>query len=67
MGNTPQQQGSKQLPLVMLHGFGCGASIWCLNMESLSEHRKIYAFDVLALLAPLVPFSVGVKRWPSSS
>ena len=35
------------LPIVLLHGFGCGASIWSLNLEALSKHRRVYALDVL--------------------
>lgn len=50
------QSSLKQLPLVMIHGFGCGASIWCLNMDSLSDHRKIYAFDVLGFARSSRPY-----------
>lgn len=53
---SQQQSSAKPMPLVMLHGFGCGASIWCLNMDSLSQDRKIYAFDVLGFARSSRPF-----------
>lgn len=46
--DTPTSASAeKKLPLVMLHGFGCGSGIWCLNLDNLSDDRKVYAFDVL--------------------
>ena len=35
------------LPLVLIHGFGCGSGIWSPNFDSLAADRKVYAFDVL--------------------
>ena len=38
---------SQRLPLVMVHGFGGGLGLFAKNFDSLSEKRKLYAFDLL--------------------
>lgn len=38
---------SKEIPLVMLHGLGAGVALWVLNLDSLAEHRPVYAIDIL--------------------
>ena len=37
----------KTTPLVMIHGFGSGVALWCLNYDGLSKHRTVYTFDLL--------------------
>ncbi|XP_003744152.1 1-acylglycerol-3-phosphate O-acyltransferase ABHD5 [Galendromus occidentalis] len=38
---------AKRLPLVLLHGLGCGAPMWILNLPELSKTRDVYAIDLL--------------------
>ena len=38
---------AENTPLVLVHGFGSGVGLWCLNIDSLSAKRPVYAFDVL--------------------
>ena len=47
-GSPPENGSSSEpLPLVMIHGFGAGVGIWCLNLDELCRNRKVYAFDML--------------------
>ncbi|CAN8024205.1 unnamed protein product [Ixodes persulcatus] len=39
--------GQTRLPLVMLHGLGCGAALWVMNLESLSRDRVVHTVDLL--------------------
>lgn len=34
-------------PLVLLHGFGFGASMWYANIESLAREHRVFAIDVI--------------------
>jgi len=36
----------KGTPLVLLHGFGCGAAIYAANFDELSKKRDVYAIDM---------------------
>ena len=38
---------SPNTPIVLLHGFGLGLGLWCLNYDSLAAHRPVYALDII--------------------
>ena len=38
---------ARKTPLVLVHGFGGGIGLWAMNVDSLSQNRTVYAFDVL--------------------
>ena len=38
---------AQRVPLVLIHGFGGGVGLWALNVDSLSQNRTVYAFDML--------------------
>lgn len=35
------------MPLVLVHGFGGGVGLWAMNVDTLSQNRTVYAFDML--------------------
>lgn len=36
-----------KLPLVLIHGLGCGGAMWVMNLGELSKRRDVYAIDLL--------------------
>lgn len=38
---------SKNVPIVMLHGFAAGIAFWLMNLEEISADRPLYAIDLL--------------------
>jgi abhydrolase domain-containing protein 4 len=40
---------NKDIPIVILHGFGAGIGYWSLNFETLAKNHHVYAFDILGL------------------
>lgn len=46
---------SDNVPLVLLHGFGSGVGLWCLNLDSLSANRSVYAMDIIGKYIIKVP------------
>lgn len=38
---------SKNMPIVMIHGFGAGIAFWVMNLEEISKDRPLYAMDLL--------------------
>ena len=43
---SEQQQAADSLPLVMIHGFGCGIPQFYKNFDHLHSNRKLYAIDL---------------------
>lgn len=44
----PESEDSiTQMPLVLIHGLGCGSALWVLNIEELSKNRVVHTVDLL--------------------
>lgn len=38
----------RETPIVLLHGFGSGVGLWCMNVDKISNNRRpLYAMDLL--------------------
>uniref|UniRef100_A0A8D8KAQ5 1-acylglycerol-3-phosphate O-acyltransferase ABHD5 n=1 Tax=Culex pipiens TaxID=7175 RepID=A0A8D8KAQ5_CULPI len=44
---TMNNEESKRVPILMLHGLGAGVALWVLNLDELAQHRTVYAIDIL--------------------
>ena len=44
---TATNGSNEKTPLVMVHGYGSGVGMWCLNFDELSQFRAVYSFDLL--------------------
>lgn len=40
-------KNSNKSPIVLLHGFAASIGFWALNLDSLSDVRKVYAIDLI--------------------
>lgn len=38
----------RETPVILLHGFGAGIGLWCMNIDKISNNRRpVYAMDLL--------------------
>lgn len=42
-----ENECEKRMPMLLIHGFASGVGLFCKNLDSLSETRRVYAFDLL--------------------
>lgn len=38
---------SKNVPIILLHGFGAGSAFFAMNLEDLAVNHPVYALDIL--------------------
>ena len=43
----PREYSPKEVPLILIHGFGASIGHWRKNLEVLGSHHTVYALDLL--------------------
>ena len=60
----PREYSPKEVPLILIHGFGASIGHWRKNLEVLGSHHTVYALDLLGFGASQkAPASYNVKLW----
>ncbi|XP_064467120.1 (Lyso)-N-acylphosphatidylethanolamine lipase-like isoform X2 [Ornithodoros turicata] len=60
--SEPPQGAESPLPLVLLHGLGCGSALWVMNLEALSRRRVVHCIDLLGFGRSSRP-ALGDDAW----
>lgn len=60
----PTRSDHKQIPLILLHGFGTSIGHWRQNLSVLGEHHTVYAIDMLGFGASeKAPVNYKINFW----
>ncbi len=60
----PHEKSSKQVPMILLHGFGASIGHWRHNLQVLGDRHTVYALDMLGFGASQkAPVSYNIKLW----
>ncbi len=56
--------GNRNIPIILLHGFGASIGHWRYNIKPLSEHHTVYALDLLGFGASKkAAANYGMELW----